>query len=182
MCPFCVRASHAPLLYSSTCEHTQSVKFTEVCDLAHTSRFEWNYYAPFLKLSMASHSAVKLCYDRSAKKTNQNQQAESSTKGKGRKLPKLSRSNLTTWHGSVENISFYCFASASLLLISLLFFVTTTPGLGSAAAAKDGFFLADWNVASCFSFDFFTIFPVAVVGVFLGLLWDTGLSAWRRRS
>lgn len=73
---------------------------------------------------------------------------------------------------------FYCFASASLLLISLLFFVTTPSGLGSGVP-KDGFFLADWELAICFSFDFFTIFPV-VVGVFFGLVRDTGLSAWKR--
>lgn len=70
---------------------------------------------------------------------------------------------------------FYCFDSVSLLLISLLFFVTTPSGLVSAVL-KDGFFLADWELAICFSFNFFTIFPVVVVGVFFGLVRDTGLS------
>lgn len=70
-------------------------------------------------------------------------------------------------HESVEKNYVYCFASANRLLISLLFFVTTPPGLGSAAP-KDGFFF-DWELAICFSFDFLTIFPV-VVGVFFGLV------------
>lgn len=58
---------------------------------------------------------------------------------------------------------------------------TTPPGLGSAAP-EDGFFLADWELAICFSLVFFTIFPVVVVGVFFGLVRDTGLSTWKRRE
>lgn len=79
---------------------------------------------------------------------------------------------------SVEMNYFHCFASASLLLISLLFFVTAPSGVGSGAprAPRDGFFLADWELAICLSFDFFTIFPVVDVGVFFGLVRDTGLS------
>lgn len=53
--------------------------------------------------------------------------------------------------------------------------MTTPSDLGSGVP-KDGFFLADWELAICFSFDFFTIFPVVVVGVFFGLVRDTGLS------
>lgn len=78
----------------------------------------------------------------------------------------------------VEPAKVYCFASASLLLISLLFFVTAPSGLGSWVP-KEGFFLADWELAICFSFAFFPIFPVVVVvvvGVFFGLVRDTGLS------
>lgn len=81
----------------------------------------------------------------------------------------------------MQRCNFYCFASASLLLISLLFFVTAPCGLGSGVL-KEGFFLADWELTICFSFDFFTIFPVVVVGVFFGLVRDTGLSTWKRRE
>lgn len=71
----------------------------------------------------------------------------------------------------VREIYFNCFASASLLLISLLFFVITPSGLGSAVTIG-GFFLADWELEICFSFVFFTIFAavVAVDGIFLGLV------------
>ena len=74
-----------------------------------------------------------------------------------------------------------CFASASLLLISLLFFVITPSGLGSAVT-KGGFFLVDWELEIFFSFVFFGIFTVvvAVDGVFLGLVCDTGFSTWRQ--
>lgn len=85
---------------------------------------------------------------------------------------------------SCEHVSlFYCLpASASLLLISLLFFVTAPPGLGSEAP-KEGFFLADWELEICFSLAFFCILPV-VVGVdddFFGLVRETGLSPEREK-
>lgn len=83
----------------------------------------------------------------------------------------------------MQSCHVYCFASASLLMISLLFFVTTPSSLGSGEP-KEGFFLADCEIGICFSFVFFTIFPavVVVVAVFFGLVREAGLSTWKRRE
>ena len=43
-------------------------------------------------------------------------------------------------------------------------------------SGEEAFFLAGWVPAASFSFDFFTILPVVVVGVFFGLERDAGLS------
>lgn len=157
-------------MHQKTRNHIRSHIYIHTHTRTHS--FKWNYLH-YSKSSTSVPIQKWTIYDRSAKTTG-----KEIIQREGICL--IHQVAFDRTHESVEKNYFYCFASASLLLISLLFFVTTPPGLGSAAP-KDGFFLADWELAICFSFDFFTIFPVVVVGVFFGLVWDTGLSTWRRR-